>query len=396
MAHSVMTRLGPVVELLWPAPAVVESEPARSASDALVVGRYLAVPDAADPRFLLPRNRRAAAGVLRHFRSDGTPVARRRIAVLRAMLRLTAGWPLVRDQITVSTPSAGDETIESHLRDVLGEGLVLGIHLGPPRANRKPILQVLDGEGQPRAFGKLGVNDLTRRLVDAEVVALEALGRWDLPGIRLPELLHAGPWRGGTLLVTTPLPLAEVEPGLDPGLLSRAMRTVARAGGVSQASPLEADWLRTRREQVRTVPEPKVREALHREIERLATDERDWAIGCWHGDWTVWNCAQHGTELMLWDFERFETGVPLGWDALHLELQTQLERRPPRPAVARDLLARAPELLAPFEVAPETATDVAVAYLVELGLRYSADGQRRAGSASARVEEWLLPVLPTA
>ena len=50
------------------------------------------------------------------------------------------------------------DTIETHLREILGREISLGIQLGPPRANRKPILQVLDSDGQPLAFGKLGIN----------------------------------------------------------------------------------------------------------------------------------------------------------------------------------------------------------------------------------------------
>ena len=122
----------------------------------------------------------------------------------------------------------------------------------------------------------------------------------------------------------------------------------------------------------------------------------DWEFGAWHGDWTAWNMARHGDRLLLWDWERFEVGVPIGWDALHHALRSDLDTRPPSVAVTRQLLARAPELLAPFGVHPRDAHDIALAYLVHLALRYAGDGQEIAGEPTARVSEWLLPVLPAA
>ncbi|MEO7352105.1 MAG: hypothetical protein ABIR34_07865, partial [Marmoricola sp.] len=87
MERRVMGPHATTVESLWPRPVEVGPPGAGALAD------YLAVPDAHDPRFLLPRDRRAALSILRHFRSDGTAASRRRITALRAVIRVTGGWP---------------------------------------------------------------------------------------------------------------------------------------------------------------------------------------------------------------------------------------------------------------------------------------------------------------
>ena len=207
------------------------------------------MPNADDPRFLLPRDRRAAVGVLRHFRSGGTRAARYRIAALRATIRVTGGWPLSRNRVAVFTPGPGTpDTIEAHLREILGREISLGIQLGPPRANRKPILQVLDSDGRPLAFGKLGINDLTRRLVRTEAAALRQIAELDLPGIRVPRLVHEGEYHGSALLITTPLPLRAADEEVDADVRTAAMLTLSRAAGTTRSRPGDSPWLADLRE----------------------------------------------------------------------------------------------------------------------------------------------------
>ena len=48
-------------------------------------------------------------------------------------------------------------------------------------------------------------------------------------------------------------------------------------------------------------------------------------FGAWHGDWTPWNMATTATTVLVWDWERFGTGVPVGYDALHFDFQRLLD-----------------------------------------------------------------------
>ncbi len=389
MAGSVMGRHASIVEALWPPPAEVGAPGSGALAD------YLAVPNSDDPRFLLPRDRRAAVGVLRHFRSGGTSASRYRIAALRATIRVTGGWPLSRDRVAVFAPGPGTpDTIEAHLREILGRDISLGIQLGPPRANRKPILQVLGSDGEPLAFGKLGINPLTRRLVRTEAAALREIAGLDLPGIQVPRLVHEGEWHGSALLVTTPLPLRVADDEVDAGVRDAAMVTLSRAAGTTRHRPGSSPWLAGLRERAAALTHEAIRVHLLGALEHLATSAEDWEFGCWHGDWMVWNMAGLDGDVLLWDWERFAGPVPLGWDALHFTLRQTFLTNEPTPEVARDLLGRAPGLLAPFGVSRDLALGVTHAYLVELAVRYTADGQREAGGRTARVEEWLLPELP--
>src|SRR5262249_56428399 len=48
------------------------------------------------------------------------------------------------------------------------------------------------------------------------------------------------------------------------------------------------------------------------------------AFGCWHGDWTPWNMSGTPAGLTVWDWERFATSVPAGFDALHFRLHAEV------------------------------------------------------------------------
>ena len=100
--------------------------------------------------------------------------------------------------------------------------------------------------------------------------------------------------------------------------------------------------------------------------------------------------------LLVWDWERFATGVPVGFDALHYELQRRIAGRRGRrgPAVEATGRGRPPALLAPFGVdRPGRAEVTALLYLVDLAARYLADRQAEAGARLGVLGTWLLPVL---
>lgn len=375
---------------MWPEGTLVQGRPPTGAR---VTHRYVVAPDAAAPRFLLPRRRRAAAAVLRHFRGGGSARTRRRLFALRCSMYLSRGWPLARGSWSVVR--TGATTIEDHLESVLDRPLRLGVQLGPPRANRKPIVQVLDHDDRPVAFGKVGTGGLTRRLVLAEGEALELLASWQLPGLVVPELLHRGEFNGDQVLLTSVLPLARADHLVTESARSRAMVQVASAQGIAEAPAAEGAWFERLRQDVATLDHAQIRHHLQATMSVLAADPSPWRLGCWHGDWTAWNMASLNGEVLLWDWERFESGVPLGWDALHFALRALFEVSEPVPEVARSLLRQSANLLAPFGVPPSAADQVAFGYLATLAARYTSEGQREAGGRTARVEEWLLPSLPT-
>src|SRR5215218_2586068 len=97
--------------------------------------RYLVVPSPDDPRLVLPtRPHRAAGEILHALRDSSSSRARARTAVLRAALAANARATRLPD------PPVLDE-IANHLDGAPG-AFVAGVHLGPRRANRKPVLAI--------------------------------------------------------------------------------------------------------------------------------------------------------------------------------------------------------------------------------------------------------------
>ena len=110
-------------------------------------------------------------------------------------------------------------------------------------------------------------------------------------------------------------------------------------------------------------------------------------LGAWHGDWTPWNTAVVADTVLAWDWERFTGGVPVGFDALHYDLQPRaLAQVDAAGAAAADSVRRAPGLLAPLGVPAGSAPTVAVLYLVEILTRYVGDGQTRWGNWRSMTE----------
>ena len=93
-----------------------------------------------------------------------------------------------------------------------------------------------------------------------------------------------------------------------------------RSSFAAPPAPLaESRWWRRQWQAAGALTDPVVRGRLGRAMEHVAaiTGGRDLSWGAWHGDWTPWNMALAGDRVLLWDWERFETGVPAGLDPLH-------------------------------------------------------------------------------
>ncbi|SDX86531.1 hypothetical protein SAMN05661080_01486 [Modestobacter sp. DSM 44400] len=388
--------LDQVVDLLWPAPATVAVGRPGPGS-APVVSEFVVVPSLARPHLLVPLHaRRAAATALRRYSEPRTRLAKYRLEVLARAMRTGLGELVMRDRVRVEAADGSPAGIEAHLTEVLGRRVQLSLHIGPARANRKPVLQLLSEDGDVIGFVKIGVNDLTRRLVVAEAGSLAHLAGSSFGITAVPRLLHSGVWRGLQVLVQSPLPIWEKRAPLPPERLAQSMLEVAAVDGVTTERLVDTpywDRLRTALDELTpTDPVEQLRTAFAA-LDQRAQDA-EVPMGAWHGDWTPWNMASLPHRVLVWDWERFERGVPLGFDALHYDLQRAVVRKgaDPRLAVAR-CLAQSADLLAPFGVEPRYADVVALTYLVDLAVRYLTDGQAEAGARLGVLGQWLLPEL---
>lgn len=353
---------------------------------------YVVVPHARTPKLLVPaRPLRAASAAVRRYAEPQSYLARLKRAVVVAALRTGASRLLLRDRVQVSVSGSA----EAHLRETLGEELVLSIHIGPARANRKAVLQLIRPTGDTVAFAKVGTNPLTRALVRAETTALTTLASVRLRQLTVPRLRHAGQWGEHDILVQTALPVWRRRSSLHPARLAAAMRELAYCQGTTSAPLGDSEYWARLRDRVAAVCEQPDGAALAGAAEALEA----WAgrlplsYGSWHGDWTRWNMAVLADTLLVWDWERFTSGVPLGFDALHYHLQDAAHGVADPADAVDQTLGQVDELLAPFGVAPPVREVTTLLYLIDLAARYLTDRQAQAGARLGALGTWLLPVL---
>jgi len=385
-----------VLDVLYPPPCHTTGAPGDGpdVQAGRPVADYLVVPDVRRPRLLVPaRSRRIAAAAVRRYAEPQGRVAKLKRDAVVAALRTGVSAMVLRDRIRVYGPAGG--TVDAYLRAALDADLAVSIHIGPARANRKPVLQLIAADGGTVAFVKLGTGPLTRRLVRAETAALKALAHAALADVTIPTVLHSGHWQGHQVLVQSALPVWEPRAALGPQRLARAMREVAFCCGTSKGWLATSPYWAELRERLTAVADRPDGAALHAAARDLAAraGDTDLRFGAWHGDWSPWNMAPLAGTVLLWDWERFTLGVPLGFDALHHELQRLIQSQPDAAAAVEATVGRAAALLAPFDVPAATAELTALLYLVDLAARYLADRQAEAGARLGVLGTWLLPVL---
>jgi hypothetical protein len=380
--------LAEVLELLYPAPCDTDGGPGS------LIAEYLVVPDARRPRLLVPSvSRRVAAAAVRRYAEPQSRGARLKRGAVVTAIRSGASGLLLRDRVRVTGPAS--ESIDGYLSAMLGRELAVSIHIGPARANRKPVLQLISPDGETFGFAKLGTGPLTRRLVRTETSALTALGTSGLTKLNVPRVLHAGQWSGLQVLVQSALPVWLPRAPLTRRRLTAAMLDVAGCRGYSSGPLVGSAYFAELRGRLAPLGDRPEGVALTAAAELIAGRAGSTSLryGAWHGDWAPWNMANLADALLVWDWERFAQGVPAGFDAAHHELQRRVQSSNDAAGAVEATVRAADELLAPFGVASGARELTALLYLVDLAARYLTDRQAEAGARLGVLGTWLLPVL---
>ncbi|MFG2106377.1 hypothetical protein [Micromonospora sp. AP08] len=377
--------LGELAGLIWPEPA----EPALRKGGA----GWVVVPSASRPRLLVPTGSgRAAASAVRHSTEAVGRKARLVRQGLATAFRLGLGPLVFRDRLVVTGGG-----LDAYLAEVLGERALVSLHIGPARANRKPVLQLLAPDGRALGYAKLGVDPLTRALVDAEAAALRRLADLPLGPVTVAGVRHHGDWHGHALLVQEALPvrLPRATPAAAEAAERAAMVAVAGCLGVRRRSWAGSDHAARLADAVDALGARPEAGRLRAALKTVADLDPTVAFGAWHGDWNGGNSAVLADgRVLVWDWERFEADVPVGYDELHRAVQTAIGNDGVEPVeAARALIAGADRALAPFDPDGRGADLVAVLYLVELAARYLRDRQAEAGARLGHVDTWLLPAV---
>jgi hypothetical protein len=390
--HDYLEQL---LQAMWPAPARI-SRPGRLARRSSSARDYVAVPNDLRPKLLLPRHpHRVTAAGLRNYKSSARGRNRLKLQVLATMTRFGAA-DLLPSRVRIETGPVGSRSgIDDYLSSALDRELYVCIYIGVARAVQKPVLQLLSPAGVTFGFAKVGTNSLTRRLVRSEGESLQSLAAHPWTRLRIPSVLHQGEWNGHQVLVQEALTSTEGAGAFDSVAMTEAMVELSSARGVTSGKVTDSPYWQGLRQRLSALPPSPYVEIIDSTLSQIepAADAVLLDFGSWHGDFAPWNMSFSGARVNVWDWEQFETGVPLGYDALHFHAQRALVRdsRDSHEAMDSALLA-APELLAPFGIEPSAAGVVGLLYLVEIALRYLQDGEVDAGTRMGRLQSWLEPV----
>lgn len=343
----------------------------------------IAVPSARDARAYIPSTpRRAAARSLSSQYSGGG--TRRRVAVVGLSLLTATGLTGRLSRFTAGAlPAPAAPCFHEWVTQSLGRPYRVGVVLlGPPRANRKPVVLLTDDDGQVIAAAKLGVNEVTRPLVRHEARALSEVASALDGHAHIPTLIAAESLGATEALLMRALP--EIDRG----------RRVPRNDLIDIVTRISAVDAGARSDLRGAVAHPRMR-PLAEVADAIAVRTAGVPFGAIHGDLHAGNLgvAADGRPV-LWDWERWTHGIPLGFDLLHHDLQTWISVDGVHPpAAAARLLDDASAILGPLAVPRDRARDVAADYLIRLAARYVTDGQDAAGSRLGTVEDWIFPNL---
>lgn len=344
---------------------------------------HAVVPPRGEPTLLIPRYpAEAAAASLRSYNSSGTRLAR----VVKAGATLAAHFGGAR-ALPKRIGLGGEDTFLAYLSDHFGdEAVACAIHLGPRRANRKPVLHIMTPKGASIAYVKLGINRYTAERIWHETSVLQRLGSMTIPNLVTPSLMHSGEWEGNPFLIMESITgTRRVAP--------RRSSRVAAVSALEQAFPRKSlrlartpVWISSRQD-LHEIPPSEESMRLERVMKEITDRYGDCVIdtGASHGDWSRWNMAASGTRVAVWDWERFALDRPVGWDELHFRLGAH-------PHGSARALEDESYLLTSLTQNAQTAPVHALlaTYLVCRGVS-RLKGKHETNVASSALQKWLLP-----
>ena len=359
---------------------------------------YLVVRRRGKVRALLPVDvPRVAQSALRNAsgsQSQGQFVLRSLAGMgLRAALRVSVPLP---EQVLFVTPGDGVERLLGHVTGA--EDGQVAFHFGPPRANLKPVAKIYDGSGRTRAIAKFGGDPLTRRLVTGEATALRHLSQHpQSSALEVPRLLHEGTYGELTFVVQSVVSFAGRQRLPPPDRRIEAERAVVSTGQPSTAPMRSQSYVRDLSDRLHGFDRDEVSRIVVGAGQRLLRSLEDQSVltGGSHGDWSPQNICDTGQRTGAWDWERWESNRPAGFDALHYRTQTLLADSAHSGPVGVRLLDEAAAVVAPHQrgLDPGVARSLAGLYLVEIAHRYLTDRQADTTSAAGRMNSWLIPAL---
>jgi hypothetical protein len=367
---------------LYPAPALIDvvQPGARPRAGMTRATEFVVLPAAGGSRMLVPPDRRVGAAMAGARRRLVTPLGQRALwAGLAVGLRSGVVHALFRDRLAVDVaaevPADDLVNLGTALGALFGQPVVLGINVGRARANRKPVVHVLDVGGRTLGFCKVGWNDMTRDLLAREAATLTELDAQRFDHLEVPRVLFLHQDGDLDYLVVTSLPGGAWMPFRRRPKTLRAMRELADCGGTERCALTASTWwdhTATRADGLSGTTAGPALAGLLTRLEAGVSGSTPVVFGRWHGDWSPWNMTFGRSRVLVWDWERSDRFVPIGFDGLHFELQARLKDQGMARAL-EETRQQAVAILAAFPAQPAPAQLVFELYLATLYLRYAED-----------------------
>lgn len=338
------------------------------------------VPDAARARLLIPAGHRAPSRALARYSSAlGARETLERAAV--GVATRAVGTRLLPDAITVER--SGSDDVLGLLADVLGHPVAISLGVGTARANRKPVLGVLDQRGRLVAYAKVGDTPVAREHVRGEAAALRRIAAPSWRSITVPSLLAEREWNGMLVVVMSALDTAPMRPARHPALApEQAMSEIVRAFDEGWMELADTPLVHRMLARAATMSASDTTRTLTAALEQLLERHGDQRVrvGGWHGDFAPWNVARRRGRLAVWDWERFGTGVPEGLDRVHWAVNVRTRERGFQVDTVRDAVAES-RRTAP--AGPGRTALPGEVHLAALACRYLAAAEGPGGAAIA-------------
>lgn len=351
------------VEALWPQARFTRRPGHRG---------LFVLPSRTRPRMLVPGGVPGASVMLRRHSTSRAQTVGQELAALGVRTGLVGLLPVSR-----LLPGAGG--VDDLVLARLPEAAAVGVLLGPPRANAKPVLQVFAADGTTVAFGKVGHDAAAAALVRREAAVLSDPALGVLAGVEVPQLLALDTWEGMPVLLMSAMSGAQARAG-SWALPVAAIREVAESARVEWSpvgtSTYWADLAFNASGAARTTTFLGQLAALVEHV-RLG-------FGRWHGDWAPWNSAEVAGRIQLWDWEQSRTSVPLGLDAVHFVTQEGFRAGRATRDLSAMLSTRVDPVLSQWYPEPMQRCVTVALYLAEITLRY--ERQALAAAPTAQLQ----------
>lgn len=368
--RSPLDDLRDVISLLWPGMSDTWSDDPLGESTI----RFVVLPSLRHPRVVVSANRRAAARSLLRFSSS----SKAGDVLIRWAGSLALRLPgATRLGGSLTYASRGESSITDFLAGLLGRPLTMSLTIGTDRANRKPVLTLFAPDGSIIAFAKIGHTSESAVHVELEARNLNRIQGVDVANVEVPRVLSLEYWSDMPVLVLSPLVLTSWQALRQRGDLLGAAEGVASVFGTEGCHLGDTRLWQEASIHAESIEDTGVRDEMQAILDSVV--ERHGATlvrsGAWHGDFAPWNMAWRRDTLMLWDWERLETGVPVGMDLIHHSVQVATSRH----GFTVEAVLRGMETAVTVNDAA-TALALKHSYLLAISTRYFLSSQRPGGS----------------